>query len=95
MTATGTASPPIRLHGSVGVPESLDLRIRLSQLTAVPRPHISMDLTQVSQLHLAAVNCLVVAAVETTAAAGSLSIVATPGPVHDLLELAGLGGWIR
>lgn len=95
MSAVRARAASIRLSGPIGVADALQLRTRLAELTSVARPQITIDLRDACELHLAAVNCLVMAAVETAASAGSLSIAATPGPVRDLLELAGLGGWIQ
>lgn len=94
MTSTPTFDA-IGLRGSVGVSGALDLKNRLAELAAVSRPAIVVDLQQVDHLHLAVVNCLVLAAVETAAKAGSFSILVGDGPARQLLELAGLGGWIR
>lgn len=94
MTTTPTIDV-IRLQGSVGVSGAFELKDRLAELTAVARPQITVDLQQVDHLHLSVVNCLILAAVASEANAGSFSIVAGDGPARQLLDLAGLGGWIQ
>lgn len=86
----------ISLHGELGPDWAEPLRKKLDWLLRQPRPHVEVDLGEVTALHLSIVNVLVAGRNEARARLGDLHVVVSDdSEAHYLLAQVGIVGMMR
>ena len=63
------------LEGSIGPVEAVDLRVQLADATNRPRPHVHLDLQQVTDLHLSAVAAIIAGTLNARRRSGTFVIM--------------------
>lgn len=86
----------LELHGHLGPLDALEIRRSLDQATAVTRPHVLVDMSDVDSMHPAVAAAIVRGSRRARRSAGTFRVIAPAKPGTDrMFHLASLPAILR